>query len=90
MRKNLFCKSCIIGVVLLFFGASVVSAMNTDVESKIEIYNFNNSNPDLATFYPTDDAKIAQDDPNKNYDGDPGINIRNEFGGGGSSGWCSG
>ena len=89
MRKKLFCKTCIFGVVLLFFGASIVSAMNINEKSNIEIYDFYNSNPDLATFYPTDDAKIAQDDPNKNYDGDPGINIRNEFGGGGSSGWCS-
>jgi hypothetical protein len=89
MRKKLFCKSCILGVVLLFFGASVVSALNINVEPKIEIYDFNNPDPDLATFYPTDDAKIAQDDPNKNYDGEAGINIRNEFGGGGGSGWCS-
>ena len=89
MRKKLFCKPYIIGVIILFFGASVVSAINVNIESKIEIYDFNNQDPDLVTFYSTDDAKISQDDPNKNYDGDPGINIRNEFGGGGSSGWCS-
>lgn len=82
-------KTLVFGTILLFFGVSIVSAFSNNVMSTDVIRNIENPSPDLETFYPTDDAKISQDDPNKNYDGATEINIRNEFGGGGGSGWCS-
>ena len=87
-RYSLLKKMLVLSTIILFFAASSVSALNINTVSTNEIKDYKNPNPDLATFYPTDDAKIAQDDPNKNYDGDPGINIRNEYGFGGS-GWGS-
>lgn len=84
-----FNKTLVICIILLFVGVSNLSAVKTNFESKKYIDDFKNPSSNIEIFYPTDDAKISQDDPNKNYDGELGINIRNEYGIGGSSGWAS-
>lgn len=90
MYKNkLLKKTVVFGIILLFLGVSVVTAANINLDSTNVINDIIKPSRDTKIFYPTDDAKIAQDDPNKNYDGDSGINIRNEYGFGGSSGWSS-
>lgn len=88
MQIFLLKKMLVFGTIMLLFGVSTISAFNMNVEPNNIFKDIKNPDPDFETFYPTDDAKIAQDDPNKNYDGDPGINIRNEYGFGGS-GWGS-
>jgi hypothetical protein len=88
-KKTLLKKTIVFGMVILFLGASVVTAANINLESKNVTNDIKKPSLDTKIFYPTNDAKIAQDAPNKNYGSDPGINIRNEYGGGGSSGWSS-
>jgi len=88
-RKSiLLYKTLVISIILFLIGVHTISAINTNNEL-MKINENNNSSSKIKIFYSTDDAKISQDDPNKNYDGEFGINIRNEFGVGGSSGWAS-
>ena len=89
MKNNILEKTFAIGIIFLFIGAGVVTANNTNIEKKNDIELVVKSGSDVKQFHPIDDAKIAQDDPSKNYGSDPGVNIRNEFGIGRSSGWGS-
>ena len=88
MKRYLLSKTLVIGVIILFVGASVVSAINSSVESSNVIDEIGNLNRGTETFYPTDDTEIMHQYPNSNYGSHQNINTQNEYGGGGSPGWA--
>jgi hypothetical protein len=89
MKNKLIIKSSVIGVIFLFFGASIVQSVNSEVETSYNVMKIENLNYGAETFYPTDDSEIAQDQPNTYQGHIPMIIIRNEYGSGGSSGFAS-
>ena len=80
MNKRFLCKILVIGVILLFVGAGVVSAKNSNIESVILKDEIGKLNPDIETFQPTDDCQIRMLDPNKNYGSSENMCIRNRYG----------
>ncbi len=89
MKENFRNKTLLIGILILFFGASVVSAINNNIESTDTFNEIENFKIEIEKFYPADDSEIAQDQPNTIQGDNPSIIIRNEYGIGGSSGWAS-
>ena len=89
MRKkySFLNKTLVIGTILLFFGVSIVSALNISIESSEMVFNIENSGNTIENFYPIDDAGLSQDAPNTNKGDSESMTIRNEYGFGGGSGW---
>ena len=60
MHSCLLKKTLVIGIIILFFGISSVSAVNIDVKSiKLNEY-IENPSPDIEKLYPTDDAFVSE------------------------------
>ncbi len=87
--KNMKKILVVIGIVVLFVGVSVVSSMNSDVETANEFDEIGNLNHGTEIFYPTDDAFIKPETPNGNHGTSDYMHVRNDYGLGGSSGWAS-
>ncbi len=79
MQKNIFRKSVVFGFIMLFLGASFVSAINSNIKPSNLINERANLNRDTYTFYPTDDVYIKKDHPDETFD-IPYISIRNDYG----------
>jgi len=92
MKKNMLIKGIVVGIILLFLGASVVTGTNVEMKNDDNNKNiFRNLDRDTLTFYPTDDADIWHYRPDYNRGSAQGMTTQNEYGGGGSSGWgCDG
>ena len=73
-------KTLVLGTIILLFGISTVSAINTNIDSTEIIVNMNNPSPDIETFNPTDDATITQPKPTTP---NTGLKLRNQ----GTGGW---
>lgn len=80
MKKKLFNKTLTIGVIFLFFGAGVVSAKISDIGTLAVNDKIGKLNPDIETFYPTDDCQIRMMDPDNNYGSTQSMGVRNRFG----------
>ncbi len=80
MKKNFISKALVIGITILFIGASVVAAINNKVESVNVINEIETINRSTETFYPSDDTYIRQRDPNKNYGSGSLMKVRNRYG----------
>ena len=94
MKTKLLRESIVIGIIILFLGASVIpniSGVNETVEKEIDEINIHMDNLILGTevFYPTDDTCVSHDSPGDINGATPYLNIRNEYGAGGSPGWAS-
>lgn len=87
-KKNRLLKDILVfGVIMLFFGASTISAINNKNETINFIYNIKNPSPDIETFYPSHDAYIKHDVPDGNLGSHEYFNTRNEYGAYGNPGW---
>ena len=86
MQNFLLKKMLVLGTIFLLFGVSTVSALNINIEPNNIFKDIKNPDPDIETFYPTDDAGLSQDAPNTNKGDSESMTIRNEYGWGGS-GW---
>jgi len=80
MEKYLLSKILVIGVIILFAGASVVSGINSNVELVDVINEIGNLNRGTETFYPTDDVYIDMRSPNGNQGDDVDLKISNRYG----------
>ena len=76
---NLLKKTLVLVTIILLFGVSSVSALNTSVDTTKIIEYIESPNPDIKTFHPTDDATILQPKPNEP---NTGLKIRNHGDGG--------
>ena len=65
-KKNLLKKTIVFGIILLFLGASVVTAENINLESTSVINDIKKPSRDIKTFTPTDDTYIAMNSPDAN------------------------
>ena len=90
MRKDVFRKGMVLGIIILFVGASVVPSIIGKIDSYKDINKIGNINSDcdIKIFYPTDDCYIKHNKPDNPSGGHPYMGIRNEFGKDGSSGWA--
>jgi len=86
IKYSIIKKTLVFVAIMLFFGASIVSAINIKTELINVIENVENLSPDIETFYPTEDGYIKHDAPNANMNYDY-FRVRNEYGGYGSPGW---
>jgi len=87
MKSAIRNKSIICIIILLFFGASVVSAINNSIDSTKASNEIRKLNRDTLTFYPNKDTHIRHVYPNTNYGSFNELVTRNEYGGGGSPGY---
>jgi len=76
MKNEIYVKSIVIGIVLLFIGASVVSTIADSFDEKTIFVVYN----------PTDDASVKEYEPTTNY-GDGYLVVRNKYGSGGNPGY---
>ncbi len=70
----------VIGVIILFVGASVVSGINSKVELADVINEIGNLNRGTETFYPTDDTRISHWYPDRTYGSDAVTVVMNDYG----------
>jgi len=93
MNKNEIRKCLVLGMVVLFVGASITPTLsghinqlkNERISSDLEHVDYKiekNRNPSTEIFYPTDDALVSQIDPTTNEGYSQFIKIRR-----GGSGW---
>lgn len=76
-RKGL----AIAAIIVLFFGASVVSSMTNDVDEETNINKIETTNRDTITLNPVKDTHIRHVYPNDNYGSYDELVTRNEYGG---------
>ena len=87
IKHSIIKKMLVFGTIILFFGTSIVSAINIKNESINIIDNIEKLSPDIETFYPTDDAYIKHETPSVNMGSFEYFRVRNEYGAYGGSGW---
>ncbi|UCF11744.1 MAG: DNRLRE domain-containing protein [Thermoplasmatales archaeon] len=81
MENKLLSKNLVIGLIILFVGASIVSGINNDVESVDVINKIGTLNIGTDTFYPIDDTFIDKPDGTNLPRGDyEYMIIQNEYG----------
>jgi hypothetical protein len=80
MYKNFLIKTLVLGVVLLFFGAGIISAKYNNIDMIYLKNEIGKLNPDVDTFNPTDDCQIRMKDPDKNYGSADTMRVRNRYG----------
>jgi hypothetical protein len=80
MKNICYKKTIVFGTILMFFGASIVSATNINVESTNVIDEIENPIRDTKTLYPTDDTCIKQQLPNTIFGLDDNLIVRNKYG----------
>ena len=87
MYKNIFKKTIIFGIVLLFLGAGIVSGIKTNFYPTSLIDKNDKYSRDIKSLIPSDDVYIKHNKPtitvNIIY-----MSIRNEYGQFGSPGWA--
>jgi len=77
--KNIIRKGMMLGILILFLGASVVSGVNTDAEKVKDIYIIENINDEILTFNPTDDTRVSHAYPERNYGSDSLTVVMNDI-----------
>lgn len=82
MQNDFLKKTLVFGTIVLFFGASTVSAVNINVESTKMIEDIENPSPDIEIFYPTDDAFVTEavGHGGNNYGDEPEVHVSNKYG----------
>jgi hypothetical protein len=90
MEKYFFSKTLTIGVIILFTGVSIVSAINSNNENyNIELVNeLEYANLGNEIFYPTDDTQIRHGHPDDILGSHDVLKTLNEYGYGGTPGWA--
>lgn len=86
MKNSILKIGLVFGIIILFLGTSITSAINSNVEPAKMINEIGNLNRDTNTFYPTDDASIKETAPYTNFGSDYLV-VRNKYGGYGSPGY---
>jgi len=85
MKKELYRKNLIFGIVLLLIGASVVSSIAGNFDEKTIFVagnkvEFSSNNFGSELYYPTDDTKIRMKSPDNNYGTYDVMDVRNRYG----------
>ena len=82
MKNKLVKKMLVFGTILLFFAASIVSAVNINLEPTNVIDKIENLSPDIESFYPTDDAFVTEavGHGGNNYGDVPEVHVSNKYG----------
>ena len=82
MKNALLRKGLVVGIIILFIGtSSSISAVNTRNELANVIDYIKNHSSNIEIFYPTDDALIRENDPDKPQGHNIHVNVRNHGGG---------
>ena len=85
---DLFNKMLIFWIIVLLFAVCTVSSENINIELIDVNDDIGELNPDIETFYPSDDSWVSHDKPNVPKGDSIDFLIRNEYGFCGSPGWA--
>ncbi|UCF50053.1 MAG: DNRLRE domain-containing protein [Thermoplasmatales archaeon] len=80
MSNYLLKKTLVLVTIILLFGVSSVSALNTNIQTNDILISIENPDDTIENFYPTDDSKVVRRFPDTNYGNNGFVTVSNRYG----------